>query len=252
MLALDPTTNAEPRHDAPTRLCQASLIALHRGAQRYACAHAARPATSSMCASSTPDRCVDHEPPRRLSAIAPGRAGRATACYHLLFASSGRTSADGPFRSLSHARDRPAPPHRGTGRGNGSPPDAYHQPQRRSANSIAADAAPPRSVQPSFCGGFAPQKLLLRSLALASLDRACQDHRPDVSATLTTTAFDRSSLRWLGIGDLITEPEGPSFISSTVAQRRVDRRCSRHKTLRRLPARGRAGPVIARFVRARA
>jgi len=43
---------------------------------------------------------------------------------------------------------------------------------------------------------------------------------------LTTVAFDQSSLRWLGIGDLIAEPEGPSFISRTVAHRRVDRRCS--------------------------
>src|SRR5262245_12379732 len=46
------------------------------------------------------------------------------------------------------------------------------------------------------------------------------------SATLTTMAFDHSSLRWLGISDLIAEPEGPSFISSTVAQRRLDRRYS--------------------------
>jgi hypothetical protein len=36
-------------------------------------------------------------------------------------------------------------------------------------------------------------------LALASLDRACQDHRPGVPATLTTTTFNRSSLRWLEI-----------------------------------------------------
>jgi hypothetical protein len=42
-----------------------------------------------------------------------------------------------------------------------------------------------------FCSG---------SLALASLDRPCRDHRPDVSATFTTVAFDNSSLRWLGIG----------------------------------------------------
>jgi hypothetical protein len=57
-------------------------------------------------------------------------------------------------------------------------------------------------------------------LALASLDRACRDHCPDVSATLTTTAFDRSSSRWLGISDLIADPEGPSFISRTVTYRR--------------------------------
>jgi hypothetical protein len=60
-------------------------------------------------------------------------------------------------------------------------------------------------------------------LALASLDLACRDHCPDVSATLTTPAFDRSSSRWLGISDLIAEPEGPSFISRTVARSRVDR-----------------------------
>jgi hypothetical protein len=37
-----------------------------------------------------------------------------------------------------------------------------------------------------------------------------------------------SGLRWLATGDAlpVTEPEGPSFISRTVAQRRVDRRCS--------------------------
>jgi hypothetical protein len=52
-----------------------------------------------------------------------------------------------------------------------------------------------------------------RSLALASLNRTCRDHSPDVSAALTTVAFDQSSPRWLGISDLITEPEGPIFIS---------------------------------------
>jgi hypothetical protein len=55
-------------------------------------------------------------------------------------------------------------------------------------------------------------------LALASLDLACRDHRPDFSATFTTIAFDESSLQWLGISDLIAEPEGPSFISRTVTQ----------------------------------
>jgi hypothetical protein len=38
-----------------------------------------------------------------------------------------------------------------------------------------------------------------------------------------SVAFDHSSLRWLGINDLIAEPEGPSFISRTVARRRLDR-----------------------------
>src|SRR5258708_13307683 len=55
-------------------------------------------------------------------------------------------------------------------------------------------------------------------LALASLDLACRDHRPDFSATFTTIAFDDSSLQWLGISDLIPEPERPSFISPPVTQ----------------------------------
>ena len=40
------------------------------------------------------------------------------------------------------------------------------------------------------------------------------------------TAAQHQSLcrsRWLGIGDLIAEPEGPSFISRTVAHHRLDR-----------------------------
>ena len=60
------------------------------------------------------------------------------------------------------------------------------------------------------------------SLALASLNRTCRDHRPDVSAALTTVAFDQSGLRWLGISDLIAEPEGPTFISYKVARSRLD------------------------------
>ena len=36
----------------------------------------------------------------------------------------------------------------------------------------------PRSVQPSFCVGCAPQKLLFRSLALASLNLACRNLVP--------------------------------------------------------------------------
>jgi hypothetical protein len=52
------------------------------------------------------------------------------------------------------------------------------------------------------------------SLALASFDHTCRDHSPGFSATLTTMAFGHSRSRWLGISDLIAEPEGPSFISS--------------------------------------
>ena len=50
------------------------------------------------------------------------------------------------------------------------------------------------------------------AVACARLSRPClRDHGPDFSATLTTAAIGRSGSRWLGIGDLITEPEGPSF-----------------------------------------
>jgi len=36
-------------------------------------------------------------------------------------------------------------------------------------------------------------------------------------------AFDQSGPRWLGISDLIAEPEGPTFISYEVARSRLDR-----------------------------
>jgi hypothetical protein len=55
------------------------------------------------------------------------------------------------------------------------------------------------------------------------LNRAGRDHRPDVSAALTTVAFDQSGPRWLGISDLITEPEGPTFISHKVSHSLLNR-----------------------------
>src|SRR5258707_12236614 len=55
------------------------------------------------------------------------------------------------------------------------------------------------------------------------IPRTCRDHRPDVSAALTTVAFDQSGPRWLGISDLIAEPEGPTFISYKGARSRLDR-----------------------------
>jgi len=36
-------------------------------------------------------------------------------------------------------------------------------------------------------------------------------------------AFDQSGPRWLGISDLIAEPEGSTFISYKVARSRLDR-----------------------------
>jgi hypothetical protein len=75
----------------------------------------------------------------------------------------------------------------------------------------------------SFAPSTCRMSFLDGSLALASLNRACRDHRPDVSAALTTMAFDQSGPRWLGISDLIAEPEGPTFISYKVARCRLDR-----------------------------
>ena len=84
-----------------------------------------------------------------------------------------------------------------------------------------------RKGHPAVLTSPNPLSTLLKQFACARLSRSClPGHCPDVSATLTTMAFDHSRSRWLGISDLIAEPEGPSFISSTVARRRVDRRCS--------------------------
>jgi hypothetical protein len=81
-----------------------------------------------------------------------------------------------------------------------------------------------RNVHPAVLTSPNPISTLQKQFACARLSRSCL--RPDVSATLTTVAFDHNRSRWLGISDLIAEPKGPSFISSTVARRRVDRRCS--------------------------
>src|ERR1700730_12166970 len=62
------------------------------------------------------------------------------------------------------------------------------------------------------------------SLALASLNRTCRNHCPDVSAALTTVAFDQNGPRWLGSSAMIAEPKGPTFISYKVARSRLDPR----------------------------
>src|SRR5262245_12264151 len=52
--------------------------------------------------------------------------------------------------------------------------------------------------------------MLLQRFACARLSRPClPESCPGVSATLTTTAFDRSSLRWLGISSRSPNPKGP-------------------------------------------
>src|SRR6267143_3581032 len=60
-------------------------------------------------------------------------------------------------------------------------------------------------------------------LALASLNLACRNLVPAFPQRSPAIAFDDSSLRWLGISDLIAEPEGPTFISYKVARSRLDR-----------------------------
>src|SRR5438445_13311182 len=81
-----------------------------------------------------------------------------------------------------------------------------------------------RMGQPPVLTSSNPLSTLQRRFACARLSQSClPESCSDFSATFTTIAFDDSSLRWLGISDLIAEPEGPSFISRTVTRSRVDR-----------------------------
>src|ERR1700716_3532767 len=84
-----------------------------------------------------------------------------------------------------------------------------------------------RYGQPPVLASPNPLSTRHQQFACARLSQSCLSKSySDFSATFTTVAFDDSSSRWLGISDLIAEPEGPSFISRTVAYRRVDRRYS--------------------------
>src|SRR5262245_26199593 len=87
---------------------------------------------------------------------------------------------------------------------------------------------PPGTPAPTTRSATMPW-LAIVERALSSPSAAPTCRRVAACATSTRcpgrdAALDRSSLRWLGISDLIAEPEGPTFISSTVAQRRLDRR----------------------------
>src|ERR1700722_6054762 len=65
---------------------------------------------------------------------------------------------------------------------------------RASPELIPEEGSPPVLTSPN------PLSTLLQRFACARLSRPClPESRPGVSATLTTTAFDRSSLRWLEI-----------------------------------------------------
>ncbi len=107
-------------------------------------------------------------------------------------------------------------------------PDKKFIPTRVSSCTGGPAAGAVLRALPKVCywemSGLSPNPLHIDgSLALASLNRTCRDHCPDFSAALTTMAFDQSGLRWLGISDLIAEPEGPTFISCKVARSRLDR-----------------------------
>ena len=119
----------------PTPLCQASLVAPHRRAQRHASVRAARPATSSMCASSTLDRCVDHEPlgdcqRLRLRVPAAPRLAMADQLPPLAALVPMRRSG-----SSIMGRNRHAPHHRATG-------------QRRAPHLTATTSPIPRPENP--------------------------------------------------------------------------------------------------------
>src|SRR6202795_3528287 len=94
---------------------------------------------------------------------------------------------------------------------------------------VRTPGAPLTARVAAACGSAFPferQGGLLRSRSISGLfSRSLHSglHRPDVSAALTTVAFDQSGPRWLGISNLIAEPEGPTFISYKVARSRLDR-----------------------------
>src|SRR4029077_6335354 len=78
-----------------------------------------------------------------------------------------------------------------------------------------------RKGQPPALTSPKPLSTRHRRFTYVRLSQSClPESCPDFSTTFTTMAFNHSSLRW--IADL----EGPTFISRTVAHRRVDRRCS--------------------------
>src|SRR5258708_7105083 len=87
---------------------------------------------------------------------------------------------------------------------------------RTSPKLIPEEGSPP--VLPSSN----PLSSLHRRFACARLSQPClPESCPSVSATLTTIAFDDSSLRWLEINNLIVDLEGSSFISRIVLRSAV-------------------------------
>jgi Putative transposase. len=62
LLALDRSEAPGPKQGPPIPPLRGQIVPQHRRPRSRAAARAARPATSSMCASSTPNRYVDHDP----------------------------------------------------------------------------------------------------------------------------------------------------------------------------------------------
>jgi hypothetical protein len=81
----------------------------------------------------------------------------------------------------------------------------------------------PATIAPSTCNrADRGQFNQVISESGAKFDQCHRDAWPG-SGRITTMAFDQSGLRWLGISDLIAEPEGPTFISYKVARSRLNR-----------------------------
>jgi hypothetical protein len=215
------------RKTLANRLSQPSRIVPHRRAQRHASLSVLQGRPPPACAQALSQAgawTMNRQGDWQRSPL--GLPAHATACYRQLLASSGCPSADAPFGGLNHASKSPCRTSSRHRPANGAPLAAHHHPQRKPGKSIAANAAPPH-IQSNRVSAAASRLRNSYSFACARLSQPCLPRsRPGVSATLTTTAFDRSSLRWLGIDDLIAEPEGPSFISRTVAHRRYSRRRS--------------------------
>jgi hypothetical protein len=179
-----------------------------------------------MSASSIPCRCVDHEPQESGPEIAPARTSHATApCCLAPSHPAGfarRRQADAPISWTAPPLCRPSRPIALSGRhhtANGTPEKSieprappYHRPARVQSNRVSVAATRPKNSY--FVRLRSPLSTMPAGIIVPTFPQ------------LTTTDFDRSSLRWLGISDLIAEPEGSAFISSTVTQCRLDRRYS--------------------------
>ena len=130
--------------------------------------------------------------------------------------------------AAGHNRSTGQPPHRDDRFTRSAPEPRPSSRHLHAGHRLANKQAPARllpglSVPPGFdVILLAFRHVISGSLALAFLAHTCRAHGRDFSATLTTTALDRSSLRWFGTPPCRAIPEGHTSISGTAPHRRLD------------------------------